>query len=528
MSEDLKKSNNVRSVAEAQAQVAKGAGLTGIGSLFEGLLRYVSMILVTNYYGRAAYGVFGLAMYLNEMGQRISSAGLHDGVMRYVAMHESHGEEKNTRGVIRFASKIILLLGSVFAIGLALFAPTVAEMLDKGKSADISKEMVIKVIRVSCLALPTTALLLLLGRTLSALKKVGAQVFARSFILPVSRVTLIVAFLWLLGPQRLDGLAWAIVVSTTCACIWTLLRVNESTRICEKNLPGHINKKEFLRFSVPLIGVDIAAFLALTADIFLLAHFGTQEDMGTYQAILRLIPLLAMPLFLFSSMLTPLCAELYERGKVEELQSLYKTTVRWIFTASLPLAIGLCLFINPLLSVLGEGFIEGSQAFLLLAIVLVINGFGNPSGYAITMAGHSRITLLNACIMTTTVVITGWFAIPEWGVLGAAIARASGIATNCILTLTQGWWLLGLNPWHRDLCKPAAAGALAGSVAWIIQTNLPFTGFLLAITASLATVAIYGASIVVLKLSKEDRRILEKINQPIRQFYMKARRKTGR
>jgi len=92
MSVAPKSQEDVKSVAKEQVQVAKGAGLTGIGSLFEGILRYVSMVLVTRFYGQAAYGVFGFAMYLNEMGQRVSSAGLHDGVMRYVAMHEGRGE----------------------------------------------------------------------------------------------------------------------------------------------------------------------------------------------------------------------------------------------------------------------------------------------------------------------------------------------------------------------------------------------------------------------------------------------------
>ena len=522
MSVAPKSQEDVKSVAKEQVQVAKGAGLTGIGSLFEGILRYVSMVLVTRFYGQAAYGVFGFAMYLNEMGQRVSSAGLHDGVMRYVAMHEGRGERDQTRGAIRFAAKILIGLGICFAVALAAFAPEAAEMLDKDKAADVPKDMVVKVIRISCLALPTTALLLLLGRSLRALKQIGAQVIVRSFVLPLSRVLLILLFLWSLGPERLDGLAWAIVVSTAFACLLALHYVHKNVRLYGKDAPAKINKKEFLSFAVPLVGVDIATFFSLTADVFLLAKFGTQEDMGAYQAVLRLIPLLAIPLFLFSSMLTPLCAELYAKGKMEELRALYRTTVRWIFAIAIPLVIGLCLFIEPLLGTLGEGFQDGYEAFLLLAAVLILNGFANPSGYAVTMAGRSKITLFNACVMIVVVVGTGWYAIPQWGVFGAAIARAAGILVNCVLTLTQGWWILGLNPWHKDLWKPSLAGLLAAGAGWTLQSNLDLTGFPLAIIAGLGIGAVYCVATWAFGLSEDDKQILYKGSKPIHGILMKV------
>jgi O-antigen/teichoic acid export membrane protein len=502
--------DGLASGAKERAQVVKGAGLTGVGAVLEGILRYVSMLLVTRFYGQAAYGVFGFAMYLNEMGQRVSSAGLHDGVMRYVAIHEGRGETDQTRGAICLATKIILGIGIIFAVALALFAPQAAEMLAKDRMHDVPKEMVIRVIRISCLALPTTAFLMLLGRTLRALKQIGAQVLVKSFVLPITRVSLLCLFLWVLGPDNLAGLIWAIVISTAFACALALYYVHKTVRLWGKDAPSSIDKKEFLGFALPLVGVDIAAFFSLTADVWLLAKLGTQVDMGTYQAVLRLIPLLAIPLFLFSSMLTPLSAELYGQGKMQELRDLYRTSVRWIYSMAIPLVIGLCLFIDPLLSTLGEGFLAGHDAFLLLAAILILNGFANPAGYAVTMAGRSKVTLFNACIMIVVVSTTAWFAIPAWGVLGAAVARATGILVNSILTLAQGWWILGLNPWHRQLWKPTIAGLLSAATAWTIVQNNFADGFLGAAIAGVGVLVTYLGAILLLGLTEEDKELLRK------------------
>jgi O-antigen/teichoic acid export membrane protein len=517
---------------DEHVQVAKGAGLTGIGAVVEGLLRYVSMLLVTSQYGRAAYGVFGFVMTVNELGQRASSAGLHDGVMRHIAVHQSRGEIAQTRGAILFAGKIILGIGIAYALGLWLLADTVADKLPEEKAGDVPRDMVIDLVRISCFALPTTALLMLFGRTLRALKLIGQQVIVRSFVQPFSRVLLILMFLALWGPSDLDGLAWAIVLSATIAAALGLWFVHRRVGLIGR-VESTIDKREFMRYALPLVGVDIVVFFSLSADIFLLttlregqAGVDTQGDLGTYMAVRRLLPILGMPLYLFSSLLTPLSAQLYGQGRMDDLRQLYRTSVRWIFAISLPFAITGFLWATPILGHLGEGFETGASAFMLLAGTLIINGFANPAGYAVTMAGHSRLTLLNAIASLIAIVLIGYWLIPEHGVFGAAAAFAGSLLVNCILTLFQGWKILGLNPLHGALVKPIVAGALGGLAAWGMLSAGWLPGSLPgALLGGMVISAIYATALAILGLDQQDKDVLLAGSKP---FHGLARKIGGR
>ncbi len=529
MSEAKSESASANRLRDDQVQVAKGAGLTGIGAVLEGVLRYVSMLLVTQNYGRQAYGVFGFVMMLNEMGQRVSSAGLHDGVMRNVAVHEADGETNKTRGAILFAGKLIVGIGVLYALGLALFADQVAELLDKGEAKDVPKDVVARVVMISCLALPTTALIMLMGRTLRALKEVGLQVIVRSFLQPISRVALILLFLFLLGNENMEGLAWAIVLSAAFCCAVGVWFVHKRVGLFGKSNSNEIDKQAFLKFAMPLVGVDILTFFSLSADIFLLGDMGSQGELGSYMAVVRLMPILALPLFLFSSLLTPLSAELYGQKRMDDLRQLYRTSVRWIFAVSLPFTLTGVIWAEPILGHLGEGFEEGASAFVVIALTLVLTGFANPAGYAVTMAGYSRITLMNSAVMLVTVAGLGWWLIPQYGILGAAIARAGANLANCILTLTEGYIILGLNPLHGALIKPAIAAPIAAAGAWgLLHADILNYTLGGAVLGGMVMSLIYTILMAMLGLNDEDKHVLLAGSKPLHGVAKKVGRLIGR
>lgn len=515
---------------DEHVQVAKGAGLTGIGAVVEGLLRYLSMLLVTSQYGRAAYGVFGFVMTINEMGQRVSSAGLHDGVMRHVAVHRARDEMPQVRGAVRFAAKLILGIGIAYGLGLWFFAEAVADRLPAEDAGDVPRDVIIDVVRISCFALPTTALVMLMGRTLRALKLVGAQVIVRSFLQPLSRVLLILVFLAMFGPTHLQGLAWAVVISSALACGLGAWYVHREIGLFGRQ-ESEIDKREFMNYALPLVGVDIVVFLSLAADMLLLGFLlpegpEKQQDIGTYMAVIRLLPILGMPLFLFSSLLTPLSAQLYGEGRMDDLRQLYRTSVRWIFAVSLPFALTGFLWAEPILGHLGEGFNEGASAFMLMAFTLVLNGFANPAGYAVTMAGHSRLTLLNAVVCLIVVAGLGWWLIPEHGIFGAAAARAGALLANCALTLGQGYWILGLNPVHRALIKPVIAGAIGAAGAWwLLDAGILGATLGGALLGGMVISAIYAVLLGLLGLDQQDKDVLLVGSKP---FHGLARKIGGR
>lgn len=502
-------------------QVARGAGLTGIGAVIEGVLRYGSMLLVTRGYGASAYGVFTFVMLMTEAGQRVSSAGLYDGVMRDVAVHKAQGNDDRVRGAIRFAGKIMLVVGVLMTIGLWFTADWVAsDVFEPKKDTDVPRDVVAAVVRIACFALPAMALLMLFGRTLRALKNIGAQVILRSILLPVSRVGLIVGFLLVLGRERVDGLAWAVLLSFAgCAALGAWF-VHRETGLLARDRPGVVDKREFMRFALPLVGVDIVVFFSLNLDFLLLGMLHGQAETGIYGAAKRLTPILGLPLMMFTSLLTPMSAQYYGEGRLDELRALYRTSVRWIFAVALPFVIAGVIWAVPILAHLGDDptddFGAGAPAFMLLAVTLVLTGFANPAGYAVTMAGRSKLTLFNAVVCLLVIGGLGRWLIPEHGMMGAAIAYAGSLLANSLLTLTQGWWILGLNPVHAALWKPATAGLAAAAAGWLLHEQAGLAGSLgAALLGGMAVAAVYVVALIVFGLDQEDKDVLAAGSKPL-------------
>ncbi len=500
---------------KSHLEVARGAGIAGVGVFWEIGVRLASILLVPRFLGPANYGVFGFAMRIAEIGRRVSSAGLYDGLMRYVAIHHSRQEWEKLRGAIFFASKIILGLGLLLTLVILLFAPWIAVHSFQGDSGGgAANEDVEGVVRAVAVAAPIVAFLTLLVRALRGLKKVGAATAIFSVFLPTARLALVLG-LFALGFGVL-GVAWAVVISSFIACLLALRALHQAIPLWGKDKKSVVEKKEFLAFSIPLVGVDIFSFLALNADFFLLVWYASQVDAGIYNAVVRLMLILTLPLTLVQTLLTPMSAALSGEGKLQELRRLYTTATRWIFTSTVPVVLIVLLFSEVFLGVVGNEYAEGGNALALLAGTLLIAGFANPAGYAVTMSGRSDITLVNAILCFIATVGVGLWLIPIYGILGAAAARAASLLLNNVLTLVQGRWLLGLNPFSPSLLKPALAGILAFSATWwgIANgwVNQSHTG---ALVGGITVFVVFLGTLLLCGLNFEDKEVIAEIRKAI-------------
>ena len=501
---------------KSHLEVARGAGIAGAGVLWEIGVRLASILLVPRILGAANYGVFGFAMRVAEIGRRVSSAGLYDGVMRYVAIHESRKDWARLRGAIFFASKIILGLGLLLALVILLFAPWIAvNSFQGGSGGGAGPEEIEGVIRAVAIAAPLVAFLTLLVRALRGMRRVGAATAVFSIFLPTARLALVLG-LFALGFGMI-GVGWAVVVSSFAACLLAIRALHQAIPLWGKDTPAIVEKKEFLSFSIPLVGVDIFSFLALNADFFILAWYASQEDAGIYNAVIRLMLILTLPLTLVQTLLTPMSASLSGEGRLDELRSLYRTATRWIFTSMVPIVLVVLLFSDVFLGVVGADYMEGGDSLALLAATLLLAGFANPAGYAVTMSGRSGITLLNSVLCFLTTVGVALWLIPEFGIFGAAGARAASLLVNNALTLVQGKWILGLNPFSLALLKPILAGAVACSAGWwALDSDWLGQSPLDALMGSVAVAGIFLGVLLALGLGAEDKEVLAAARNSIR------------
>ena len=169
------------------------------------------------------------------------------------------------------------------------------------------------------------------------------------------------------------------------------------------------------------------------------------------------------------------------------------------------------------LGVVGADYMEGGDSLALLAATLLLAGFANPAGYAVTMSGRSGITLLNSVLCFLTTVGVALWLIPEFGIFGAAGARAASLLVNNALTLVQGKWILGLNPFSLALLKPALAGILACAAGWwALDSGWLEQSPLDALMGSVAVAGIFLGALLAMGLGAEDKEVIAAARQTIR------------
>ena len=100
--------------------------------------------------------------------------------------------------------------------------------------------------------------------------------------------------------------------------------------------------------------------------------------------------------------------------------------------------------------------------------------------------------------------------------MGAAAARAASLLLNNLLTLVQGRWLLGLNPFSPSLLKPVLAGFLAFSVTWWgIENGWIHQSRTGALVGGITVFVVFLSILLLCGLNLEDKEVLAETRKAI-------------
>jgi O-antigen/teichoic acid export membrane protein len=215
-------------------------------------------------------------------------------------------------------------------------------------------------------------------------------------------------------------------------------------------------------------------------DILMVGYFFASEIVGVYNIAVLISGLLVLPLSGFNQLFPPIASELYADGKIDEINSLYVTVTRWIFTISFIMAIGAILYRNELLRLFGPEFAAGSLVLVLFVLAQLFNCLGGANGYLLMMTDHQYVVMANQWLFGIFNVATNYILILEYGFIGAAVATASVLALLNVTKTIELWYLEGLFPYTLGFLKPLVAGVIAIIPMITIQQFVSGIGLLIA------------------------------------------------
>ncbi len=208
-----------------------------------------------------------------------------------------------------------------------------------------------------------------------------------------------------------------------------------------KNFPSKtsrsktFSKRLLLASGVPLLFVAVTTQLNGQISTLILGSFGTNNDVGIYNAALKVSLLLAMILTAINTIVGTNISELYASKKLKKLERILNKTSALGFIVAIPIFTIIVLFPANILRLFGSEFANGSTALIILACGQLINVAVGPTLFTLAMTGHEKALAKAIAFSLLINVSLGLILIPVRYVEGAAIATAVSIALSNLTML---------------------------------------------------------------------------------------------
>lgn len=490
-------------------QLAKGAVINFSGIIGRMVLVYGYTFLLARLLSVSDLGEYFLMLTIINLLGLASMVGLDIGVVRYVALYAGEGRLGLARKTLKAGLMYGMPVSLVFASAVFIGAEQLSEKFFESSGDAVSG------LRIFSMAIPFLVAARLFNAATQGMHQMKYQVLSRDIGEQVAKIGLSVVMLLMGG--GLIGVVWANVASTgtavALALVFALVVLSGPKGSNEEGVRPAI---VLLRYSYPLAFANVVVALILWVDILLLGYLGSAEDVGFYGVALKISTIGAKIVTAFVVVFTPIIADLWNRGRIAELNELYITVSRWIFMLSVPVFLLLTLFSDSLMRIFGANFVVASSALVLLAIGQLLHAATGAAGLMVLMSGHSRLELFNVAVTLAFNAMLCFLLIPHYGITGAAIAHMSGLGLINLLRVTEIWINMRMIAYNSSYFKPILSAVTSAMVIGLIgRFVIVDAGLIQLVALALLLLFIYVLTMVLLGLEEQDKTILRKFRDSI-------------
>jgi O-antigen/teichoic acid export membrane protein len=362
----------------------------------------------------------------------------------------------------------VLVVSAAAAAVVVLLASSIAEVL-VGESHAQGHDMVWALyVLASFLPLAAAyAVIVSTSRGLGSIKplvlieKIGRHAVQTAFVGVVLLIT---------PSLLLAVVAWAAPYAAAAAVmVLTVLRlVRLAMADAERPLqprPMRTLAAEFWSFSAPRALSRIFSVALQRFDVLLVSAIRGLEEAAVYAAASRFVLLGLMFVQAIQQVMAPRISEFLARGDRPRAHVIYETTTAWLMLISWPIYLTAAIFAPFLLGVFGAGYSTGATVVVILCLSMLVATACGPVDTVLLMAGRSRWSLFNTGLALAVNVGVDLLLVPTYGINGAAVGWAAGIAMNNLVPLYQVHRFLGMHPFGVASIR-AAAIAMACFGGW--------------------------------------------------------------
>ena len=458
--------------------MARGGMFNLVGAAATGLFTFALVTVLTRGLGAAGYGAFVSAMGLFTILSKTAELGADTGLVRTIARLRALDRVADIRRTVYVALLPPLVVGTVFAAALWLWAPQLADMFGKGEGSS----EIVEFARWMAPFLPAGALILVLLSGTRGFGTMVPSVLVDKAGRPALQLLLALAVLGVAGRNHaLIALAWALPMGlgAVMALWWfwgLMLRAERRDRRAKGRREARSTRllaTKFWRFTAPRGMAGIFQIAVLWLNTLLVGRLDGVRSAGIFNAATRYITAGLMVGVAIQQVAGPKLSELLAQRSMDRARGVYQTTTAWLVVATWPLYFTFALFAPALLRIFGHGFAGGSGALEVLGVTMLVATAVGTVDVVLLMGGKSSWNLFNTVVGITANVVLNLLLIPHLGGTGAAIAWSSSILFTNLAPLAQVWRFLGMHPFGKGFSKAVfAAGATFGAIGLVMRLAL--------------------------------------------------------
>ncbi len=488
-------------------QVARGGTIAFVGGVVGKVFGFALNVLLGRVLGPGGFGLYALGMSVMGLAQSVSSLGLSKGVVRFCATERGAGEKAGVKGTILAALGVSAASSVIAGTVLYVFSNMIAErFFDEPELA--------WVLKVFAVAIPFSVLIGITGAFAQSFQRIEYQVAVGNVFRPLVSLAL-VGSAFALG-FRLAGAVYGFLASgVLSACLGLYFSWKLFPEIFSALKPAYKTKR-LLFFSLQVLLSGFSYLLLNYTDRLMLGYFGEARDVGIYAAAGNMALLLTMILSALLPIASPITADLYRKGEIRALSSVFRTVTRWGFTLTLPVFLVFFFSSEGIMSVYGPGFVGGAAVLMILSVGQLVNVGTGPVGMLFEMTGKQRVTLSMGLVLVGVNALLNLWLIPLFGATGAAVATAVSVTLIFTILLFLVYRMYEIHVYDRFFVRPVAAGgaAVLASAAFCRLSDLAlFGGF--DVMKIVVLVTIYYAVLFALGISRDDKLLLFAIKNKI-------------
>jgi len=231
------------------------------------------------------------------------------------------------------------------------------------------------------------------------------------------------------------------LVSMLAAALW--LWRSERARLSAR---AQSERARHFVAALPFLGLGLVDTLQGQINTLLLGTFASPHEAGVFQPIVRLTPVLTLPVMAAAMRFGPRIAELWQNRDIERIRWITRTFTWTTSLLTLGLALSIAVAGPWLMSIFGPEFRQSAPLLWYVAGAQVFNAACGPAGWLLAMSGRSGSTLAGQIAGLAVNAVVGVILIPLHGALGAAIALALGIIVWNVTTLAMATAHYRFNP----------------------------------------------------------------------------------